>query len=220
MDSEATDVLTHQNPEQIDEEFTTTAYPNVQENLKLPTEDQVILKEPTSSTGTLSSLQNLDKELSFTNQFFIEKPQEEEPEKTNTESEVQSMVTVPIHQDTSSVSLMTSPVIDLIVSHLVSIMIHASLPRLTTTITTTLSLPPPPPQPQQNTGDPMLLKRIGELEQHMADLIQYNLALEKRLEKYRTRLYNLENLNIPHKVSQAVDEIVTDVVDWAMQAPL
>ncbi|GJX89498.1 hypothetical protein Tco_0341512 [Tanacetum coccineum] len=223
MDSEATDVLTHQNPEQIDEEFTTTTYPNVQENLKLLTEDQVILKEPTSSTGTLSSLQNLDKELSFTNQFFIEKPQEEEPEKTNTESEVQSMVTVPIHQDTSSVSLMTSPVIELIVSHPVSTMIHAPLLRSTTTttaITTTSSLPPPPPQPQQNTRDPMLLKRIGELEQHMADLIQDNLALEKRLEKHGTRLYNLENLNIPHKVSQAVDEIVTDAVDWAMQAPL
>nr|GEU74990.1 hypothetical protein [Tanacetum cinerariifolium] len=72
---------------QMDEEFTTTAYPIVHENLKLPTEDQVILEEPASSTGTLSSLQNLDKELSFTNQFFVEKPQEEEPEKTNTESE-------------------------------------------------------------------------------------------------------------------------------------
>ncbi|GJW54260.1 retrovirus-related pol polyprotein from transposon TNT 1-94 [Tanacetum coccineum] len=59
-----------------------------QENLKLPTKDQVILEEPASSTKTLSSLQNLDKELSFTNQFFIEKPQEEEPEKTNTKSEL------------------------------------------------------------------------------------------------------------------------------------
>ncbi|GKD79224.1 hypothetical protein Tco_1341845 [Tanacetum coccineum] len=37
------------------------------ENLKLPIEDQVILKEPASSSGTMSSLQNLDKELSFTN---------------------------------------------------------------------------------------------------------------------------------------------------------
>ncbi|GJY40117.1 hypothetical protein Tco_0427387, partial [Tanacetum coccineum] len=54
----------------------------------------------------------------------------------------------------------------------------------------------------------------------MADLIQNNLALKERLDKQGTRLYNLENLNIPHKVSQAVDEIVTDVVDWAMQAPL
>nr|GFA90729.1 hypothetical protein [Tanacetum cinerariifolium] len=46
--------------------------------------------------------------------FFLEKPQEEEPEKTNIESEVQSMVTVPIHQDTSSVPPMTTLVIDLI----------------------------------------------------------------------------------------------------------
>ncbi|GJQ95132.1 hypothetical protein Tco_0006271 [Tanacetum coccineum] len=54
----------------------------------------------------------------------------------------------------------------------------------------------------------------------MADLIQNNLVLEERLDKQGTRLYNLENLNISHKVSQAVDEIVTDEVDWAMQAPL
>ncbi|GKD06766.1 hypothetical protein Tco_1181740 [Tanacetum coccineum] len=54
-------------------EFTTTAYPNVQENLKLPTEDQVRLEEPISSAGTLSSLQNLDKELSFADQFLVEK---------------------------------------------------------------------------------------------------------------------------------------------------
>ncbi|GJU97387.1 hypothetical protein Tco_1326658 [Tanacetum coccineum] len=54
----------------------------------------------------------------------------------------------------------------------------------------------------------------------MADLIQDNLALEERLDKHGTRLYNLENLNISHKVSQAVDEIVTDAVDWEMQASL
>ncbi|GJX92914.1 hypothetical protein Tco_0347500 [Tanacetum coccineum] len=151
----------------MDEEFTTTAYLNVQENLKLPTENQVILEDPTSSTGTLSSLQNLDKELSFTNQFLKEKPQEDEPKKTNTESKVQSMVTVPIHQDTSSVPPMSTLVINLTVSHLVSTTVHASLPTstaTTTTITTTTSLPPPPPQPQQSSSDPILLQRIGELE--------------------------------------------------------
>ncbi|GJR42950.1 hypothetical protein Tco_1311053 [Tanacetum coccineum] len=100
----------------MDEEFTTTAYPKVQENLKLSTEDQVILEEPTSSTGTLSSLQHLEKELSFTDQFFMKKPQEEEPEKTNAVSKVQSMVTVPIHQDTSSVPLMTTSVINITTS--------------------------------------------------------------------------------------------------------
>ncbi|GJY54380.1 hypothetical protein Tco_0446044 [Tanacetum coccineum] len=116
MDLEASDTSIQPNPEQMDEEFTTTAYPNVQENLKLPTEGEVRLEEPASSAGTLSSLQNLDKELSFTNQFLAEKSQEDEPEKTNIEAEVQSMVTVPIHQDTSSVPLMTTPDIDLTVS--------------------------------------------------------------------------------------------------------
>ncbi|GKA35912.1 hypothetical protein Tco_0722403, partial [Tanacetum coccineum] len=154
IDFEVTDTSIQQNPEQMDEEFTTTAYPNVQENLKLLTEDQVRLEEPASSVGTLSSLQNLDKEISFTDQFLVEKSQEDEPEKTNTKSEVQSMVTVPIHQDTSFVPLMTTSVIDLTVSQPVSTTIQAPLPTLTTT------------------------------------------------------------------VSKAVDEIVTDAVDWAMQAPL
>ncbi|GKA69683.1 hypothetical protein Tco_0775747, partial [Tanacetum coccineum] len=62
----------------------------VQENLKLPTKGDVRLKEPASSAGTLSSMKNLNKE------FLVEKSQEDELEKTNTEVEVQSMVTVPI----------------------------------------------------------------------------------------------------------------------------
>ncbi|GJU85002.1 hypothetical protein Tco_1292548 [Tanacetum coccineum] len=64
MDFEVTDTSIQQNPEQMDEEFTTTAYPNVQENLKLLTEYQ----------------------------FLVEKSHEDEPEKTNTESEVSKAV--------------------------------------------------------------------------------------------------------------------------------
>ncbi|GKB06057.1 retrovirus-related pol polyprotein from transposon TNT 1-94, partial [Tanacetum coccineum] len=189
--------------------------PSHVENLKLLTEDQVILEEPASSTGTLSSLQNLDKDLSFTDQFFVEKPQEEEPGKTNAEAEVQSMVSVPIHQDTSSVPPMTTPVIDLTKSQSDSPLPTST--ATTSTITTTTTLPPPP---LQSTTDLILVRRIGELEQHIADLIQNNLALEERLDKHGSRLYKLENLNIPHQVSKVVDEIVTDAVDWAMQAPL
>ncbi|GJY07314.1 hypothetical protein Tco_0374368 [Tanacetum coccineum] len=81
-----------------------------------------------------------------------EKSQEDEPDKSNTEAEVQSMVTVPIHQDTSSVPLMTTPVIDLTMSQPVSTIVQAPLPTSTTT--------------------------------------------------------------------KAIDEVVTDAVDWAMQAPL
>ncbi|GKC48913.1 hypothetical protein Tco_1071658 [Tanacetum coccineum] len=78
-------------------------------------------------------MQNLDKELSFTNQFLAEKSQEDEPEKTNTEVEVQSMVTVLIRQDTSSIPLMTSPIIDLIISQPASTMVQASIPTSTAT---------------------------------------------------------------------------------------
>ncbi|GJW79705.1 hypothetical protein Tco_0143680 [Tanacetum coccineum] len=83
MNLEASGTSIQPNYEQMDDEFTTTAYPNVQENLKLLTEGEVRLEDPASSPGTLSSLQNLDKELSFTNQFLAEKSQEDEPEKTN-----------------------------------------------------------------------------------------------------------------------------------------
>ncbi|GJW98828.1 hypothetical protein Tco_0180636 [Tanacetum coccineum] len=112
------------------------------------------------------------------------------------------MVTVPIHQDTSSVPLMTTPVIDLTISQPVSTTIQALLPTSTaivTAITTTTSLPPIPPQSQQGSSDSILIQCIGELEQHMVDMVEANQALEERLDKQGNRLYNLENLDIPHK---------------------
>ncbi|GJR41825.1 monodehydroascorbate reductase [Tanacetum coccineum] len=90
----------------------------------------------------------------------------------------------------------------------------------TTSITTTTTLPPPPPQPQQITTNLTLLQHINKLAQGMPHLAQANLALEERLDKHGSRLYKLSNLNIPQKVSVAVDEIVTNAVDWAMQASL
>ncbi|GKD89898.1 hypothetical protein Tco_1365405, partial [Tanacetum coccineum] len=55
-DAEATDATSLPQLGQMDEEFTATAYPNIQENLKLTVNDPVIPEEPTSSTGTLPSL--------------------------------------------------------------------------------------------------------------------------------------------------------------------
>ncbi|GJU44033.1 hypothetical protein Tco_1201299 [Tanacetum coccineum] len=206
----------------MDEGFIATAYPNVQENLKLTVEEQVILEEPASSTGTLSSLQHLAKDFSFGDQFFNDKPSEAENEKTTTETEAESMVSVTIQQDSSAIPPMTTPVIDLI-SRPDSPNVHRPLPATTTAIattTTTTTILPPPPQPQQSTTDSILIKRIGELEQIMANLIHDKSQLEERLDKHGSRLYKLENLDIPHQVSKAVDEIVTDAVDWAIQALL
>nr|GEV17224.1 retrovirus-related Pol polyprotein from transposon TNT 1-94 [Tanacetum cinerariifolium] len=102
VDFEVADVSTRPHPKQMDEGFIATAYPKVQENLKLTVEERVILDEPASSTGTLSSLQH----------------------------------------------------------HTLG---YSEL------------------KPQKSTIDSMLMKRIGELEHIMANLIQENKNLEERM---------------------------------------
>nr|GFA48142.1 hypothetical protein [Tanacetum cinerariifolium] len=76
MHLEAMDVSTQLHPEKMDKGFTATAYPNVQENLILTVEEHVILEQPASSTGTLSSLQHLAQDFIFGDLFFNDKPSE------------------------------------------------------------------------------------------------------------------------------------------------
>nr|GEV49273.1 putative Gag-Pol polyprotein [Tanacetum cinerariifolium] len=78
------DVSTQPPPEQMDEGFTATAYPKVQENLKLTVEEQV-----------------------------IDKPSEADNDKATAETEAESMVPVMIQQDMSSIPLMITLLIDL-----------------------------------------------------------------------------------------------------------
>nr|GEX83405.1 hypothetical protein [Tanacetum cinerariifolium] len=216
-DLKVTDVSTQPHLEQMDEGFTATAYPKVQENLKLTVEEQVILEEPTSSTGTLYSLQHLVKDLNFGDLFFNDKPSEANNEKTTAKTKAESMVSVTIQEDTSIIPPMTTPIVDL-TSRPDSPNVHRPLQATATETTTTTH--PPPPQPQQSTTYSMLMKCIGELEHIMTNLIQDNKHLEERLDSHGARLYTLENLDIPQQVRKAVDEIVTDAVDWAIQASL
>ncbi|GKB35414.1 retrovirus-related pol polyprotein from transposon TNT 1-94 [Tanacetum coccineum] len=139
-DVEATKASNQPHPEQMDEGFTATAYPKVQESLKLTAEEQVILEEPASSTGTLSSLQHLIKDLSFGDQFFNDKPFDADNEKTTADTEAESMVSVTIHQDTFTIPLMSSPVIDLTAKP-DSPQIHQPTPTTTTTTFQLLPLP-------------------------------------------------------------------------------
>ncbi|GJW22162.1 hypothetical protein Tco_0032784 [Tanacetum coccineum] len=69
------------------------------------------------------------------------------------------MVTVPIHQDTSSVPLITTPVIDLTVYQPVPTAVQAPLPTLTATATATTTLLLPPPL-QQGSSDSILIQGI------------------------------------------------------------
>nr|GEX21747.1 hypothetical protein [Tanacetum cinerariifolium] len=91
MDLDVADVSPQSPHEQMDEGFTATAYPKVQENLKLTVEEQVLLEEPPSSSGTLSSLQHLSKDLIFGDLFFSDKPSKADNDKATAETEVESM---------------------------------------------------------------------------------------------------------------------------------
>ncbi|GJY44729.1 hypothetical protein Tco_0432942 [Tanacetum coccineum] len=140
MDLGIAEASSQPNTEQMDDEFTATAYP---------------------------------KDLSFTDQFLVEKSQEDKPKKTNTEAEVQSMVTVPILQDTSSISLMTTPVIDITDPQSDSIIVPASMPTTTamvTETTITTAVLPPPPQPQQDVSTLILIQTIAPLCTRFKDL--------------------------------------------------
>ncbi|GKD57276.1 hypothetical protein Tco_1290663, partial [Tanacetum coccineum] len=135
-DAEATDATSQPQPGQIDEEFTATAYPNIQENLKLTVDDPVIPEELTSSTRTLSSIQYLAKDFSFGDQFFNDKPPDSNNEKETSDTKAESMVSVTIHQDTFAIPPMTSPMID-IMSVPDSPTVHRPLPTTTTATATT-----------------------------------------------------------------------------------
>nr|GEW05676.1 integrase, catalytic region, zinc finger, CCHC-type, peptidase aspartic, catalytic [Tanacetum cinerariifolium] len=147
IDLDVSDVSPQPSTEQLDERFIATAYLKVQESLKLAVEEQVLLEEPASSSGTLSSLQHLSKDISIRDLFFSDRPSDADK---NAETKVESMVNVLIQQAMSSISLMTSPIIDL-TSRPESPKEHqqfkaTTIDTTTTTTTTTTTLPPPQAQ--------------------------------------------------------------------------
>ncbi|GJW08594.1 integrase, catalytic region, zinc finger, CCHC-type containing protein [Tanacetum coccineum] len=87
----------------------------------------------------------------------------QEQDKANMETKVESMVTVLVQQASSSVSLLSTPVIDLTPLKPVSSTIQEQVFTTTTTTTTTLPLPPPPQQ--QSITDFLLAYRVLTLEQ-------------------------------------------------------
>nr|GEW86351.1 hypothetical protein [Tanacetum cinerariifolium] len=95
MDLDVADVSPQPSTEQLDEGFTATVYLKVQENLKLVIEEHVLLEEPASSSGTLSSLQHLIKDISFGDQFFSDKPSDADK---NAETKVELMMSIAVSE--------------------------------------------------------------------------------------------------------------------------
>ncbi|GKB49833.1 hypothetical protein Tco_0900586, partial [Tanacetum coccineum] len=182
-------------------------------------EEHVHEENPLSSNGTLSSMKNLDA-FNFDDQFFNDKPTEEDPGKTNIETEVESMVTVPIHQVSSSVPPLSTPVINLSPPKPVPSTTQAPtvFTATTTTTTTTLTLPPPPQQ--QSITDSELAARVTTLEKKFSDLEQKSKNLDNMTHNLGSRVFTLELQDLPYKINQTVNEVVKEAVHVAFQAPL
>ncbi|GKD39315.1 hypothetical protein Tco_1259522 [Tanacetum coccineum] len=140
-------------------------------------------------------------------------------EKTNMETEVESMVTVLIHQASSSVPILSTPVIDLSPPKPVPSTTQA--PVFTTTIattTTTLLLLPPPQQ--QSITNSELAARVTTLEKKFSDFKQKSKTLDNMTQNLGSRAFNLELRDLPHKINQTVNDVVKEAVHVAFQAPL
>ncbi|GKE47226.1 hypothetical protein Tco_1478484, partial [Tanacetum coccineum] len=161
------------------------------ESLKFPADEHVILEEPLSSYGTLSSMKNLDDAYTIKDQFINDKATEDKPEKLNVESEVVFMVIVPIYQETSSVPPMSTPVIDLSPPKPAPSTTQAPIFTATTSTTTTTRPLPPPPQ-QQSIKDSVLVARVIELEQKFPAFEQKSKTLDNMTQNLKSRVFTLE----------------------------
>ncbi|GJZ96437.1 hypothetical protein Tco_0668771 [Tanacetum coccineum] len=207
------------NLEPMHEDFVATVYPQVHESLKLTTKKHVHIENPPSSSETLSSMKNLDDVFTFGDQFLNKKPTEEEPGKANVETAVESMVTVPIHQASSSTPPLSTPIIDLTPPKPVSP--PTQEPVFTaTTATTTTTLPLPPPPPQQSTTDPTLATRVSALEKICANFEKKHKLQDKTTQALSSRVFTLENHDLYSKIDNYINETVKEAVHNALQAPI
>nr|GEV08740.1 hypothetical protein [Tanacetum cinerariifolium] len=175
------------NPEPMHDDFVATIFPKVHESLKFSNDEQVILEDPQSSSGTLSSMKNLDDTYTLMDQFFNDKSTEDEPGKQNVDVEVVSMVTVLIHQASTSVPPLSTPIIDLSPPKPAASPLPEPLTAATTLITTTTLRPPQ----HQSTTDLELAARVTALKKKFFDFEQKSQNLDKANQNLRYRVYTL-----------------------------
>ncbi|GKB85306.1 hypothetical protein Tco_0957578 [Tanacetum coccineum] len=207
------------NREPMHEDFIASVYLKVHESLKHTTKEQVLIENPPSSTRTLSSMKNLEHNFTFGDQFINDKPTEEEPGKANVETEVESMVTVLIHQVSSSVHPLSTPVIDLSPPKPLSPPVQEPI-ITSTTKTTTATLPLPSPLQQQSTTDPKLVTHVSVLENICANFKKKPKLQDKTIQALSSRVYTLENHDLYSKIDKQVNKVVKEAVHDALQAPI
>ncbi|GJT75901.1 hypothetical protein Tco_1042626 [Tanacetum coccineum] len=88
------------NPKPTHDDFMANVYPNVHESLKFPADEHVILEDPLSSSGTLSSMKNLDDAYIIGDHIFLSSS----PPKL-----VPSIIQAPIFTATTATTTTTLP---------------------------------------------------------------------------------------------------------------
>ncbi|GKC13135.1 retrovirus-related pol polyprotein from transposon TNT 1-94, partial [Tanacetum coccineum] len=159
-------------PEPTHDEFMADLYLKVQESLKFPADEHVILEDPLRSTETLSSIKNLEDAYAIGDQFIIDKSTVDKPGKLNVEAEVVSMVIVPIYQASSFVPPLSTPVIDLSPPKPTSSTTQTPIFTTKTTITTTPL--PPPLQQQSTTESEVYILELGDLPHKIDEEVREN----------------------------------------------
>ncbi|GKA88737.1 hypothetical protein Tco_0810501 [Tanacetum coccineum] len=204
------------NPEPMHEDLIATVYPKVYESLKHTTKEHVVLENPPSSSRTLSSMKNFDDAFTYGDQFLYDKPMDEDPDKVNVETEVESMVTNPIHQASSIAPPLSTPVIDLTQLKPVSPPIQEPI----FTATTTTLPPPPPPLQQQITTNLTLDAHVSALEQICANFEKKNKVQDQTTQALSSRIFMLENHDLYLKIDKYINENVKEAVQNALKAPV
>ncbi|GJY72208.1 hypothetical protein Tco_0475911 [Tanacetum coccineum] len=157
-------------PEPMHNEFMADLYPKVQESLNFSADEHVIIEDPLSETGTLSSMKNLEDAYAIEDQFINDKSTDDEPGKLNVEAEVVFMVIVPIYQASSSVPPLSTPLIDLSPPKPTSS--TTQTPIFTATTTTTPL--PPPPQQQSTTESEVYTLELRDLPHKIDEAVHEN----------------------------------------------
>ncbi|GKA07991.1 hypothetical protein Tco_0687322 [Tanacetum coccineum] len=194
------EALAGSNPEPMNEDFYAVVYTKVHENLKLKTNEHVILENPASPSRTISLMKNLDDTNNFRDHFLNDNPTKEE------------------HANTSAPPLST-PIVDLTTSTPPPLQVHAPLITATTkTIAKILALPPPPPT--QSSTEYELAARFADLEQRNAELERIFTIQNKTTNNIASRIFTLEHRDLEYRIDNYVRDAVRDSVQTALRAPL
>nr|GEZ37082.1 histone deacetylase 14 [Tanacetum cinerariifolium] len=178
------------NPQPMDDDFMATVYPK-----------------------------NMDDTYTFEDRLFNDKSTKDDPGKQNVDVKVVSIVIIPIHQASTSVPSLSTPIIDMSPPNPADSPLPESFTAATTeTTTTTLPLLPPPQQ--QSTTNTELVARVTALEKKFVDFEQKSQTLDNATQNLRSRVFTLELRDLTHRINQTVNKVVKEAVNIALQALL